>query len=631
MAPAGLAAGATTRFLTRHADRLALALLAAAALYRLLLIARGWPAIDSDEAIIGLMARHILTGDRPIWFWGQHYMGAFQAYFAALFFAVFGSSAFVLHLSVLLLTLGFLACVYLLGRAAYGPIAGLLTLGWLTFGPPMGVLRELMATGGYQDVLLFSALVLLGVWLRLRVAEPVPRGRRAWISYLLTYAGIGLFAGLGLWSDLLILPVLVVAGMTLVAVRRRELLHAGGAVLLLAFVAGGYPYISFNIAHQNLTYTDLVHQTHPRGHSGSLPALPDWQAQTGEMLAVAVPTLLGSPHVCVNRGNIWGNYPPTMAETTSTAGGLCDDANVLLSLAAITVYVLVAWPLLLILRRWLSVAWQRLRNLWARLRGRVGRAPPARKRRRRSTRATAGASVADPARLWLRFMLLGVAGMTVLAYSTSYDAQRYQFTSARYLLPLYLTAPLLIGFLWERSADAFRALAARWRRPRGGSDAIRQTARVRTGALTAAGALVVLLALSLYGGTLTLAHALDSRSYALPMPPADSTLLAYLDAHHITSFYGDYWTCYRLAFETHERLTCAVRGQNGDVGLELINNRYDPYIARMATVPNPAYILPPGTPEDAHFAAEAAQAGLPYRGYQRTVVAGYAIYYPPQP
>src|SRR5579872_3776965 len=164
-APAGvlrrLGAAGSRRFTRLDlADRIAVVLLALAALYRLFLILRGWPALDSDEAIIGLMARHILyDGQFPYWFWGQQYMGAFQAYFAAPFFAVFGSSAFMLHFTVLLLTVGWLAVMYRLGRAAFGPAVGLLTVGWLAFGPALGLLRQLTAIGGYQEMLLFGALV----------------------------------------------------------------------------------------------------------------------------------------------------------------------------------------------------------------------------------------------------------------------------------------------------------------------------------------------------------------------------------------------------------------------------------------------------------------------------------------
>jgi len=608
-----------------RADRIAAVLLTLAALYRLFLILRGWPALDSDEAIIGLMGRHILSdGQLPYWFWGQQYMGAFQAYFAVPFFAVFGSSALTLHFTVLLLTAGWLAVMYRLGRAAFGPAVGLLTLGWLSFGPAVGVLRQLTAIGGYQEMLLFGALILWGVWSRLRQPSPLPHTRQEWRRCLLTYAGIGLVGGLGLWSDLLILPILLVAAITLLAARPREIFHVTGIVLVLAFFVGGFPYISYNITNKNATYKQIVRQSRPEGHANSLPAPQDWQAQIGETLAVALPATLGSPHVCLNQGNVWHAYPPAEAANTHTSGGLCANANIAFSLSVIAIYLLVAWQLILLAWRWLlTLPWSpAARRAWLARGGWPGVI----------SRHRAGKL--NISRRWLQFMLLGVGAMTLALYTTSIDAQRYQFTSARYLLPLYLTVPILFGVLWRCAAPILRPLSLA---------ALRRALPLRAGgiappgegrrfprnplAVIAALALVSLCALSLSGGALTFARSLDTSQFAQPVVPTDRTLLVFLDTHHITAFYSDYWVCYRIAFETNERLLCAVRGQNGDIGLELINNRNDGYIHRMAQIPHPAYIIPAGSAEDIHFTTEARAAGLPYAGYQRALVAGYAIYY----
>ncbi len=620
--------------------RVALALLGVAAIYRLALLLRGWPALNSDEAIIGLMARHILAhGDRPIFYWGQDYMGAFQAYFAALLFAVFGSSTLVLHLSVLVLTLGFLAAVYAVGTAAYGRAAGLLTLGWLTVGPSFGVLRELSAIGGYQEMLLCAALVLLGVWARLRRPERLPRTRREWIICLLTYAGIGLAAGLGLWSDLLILPVLVVAALALLAGRTRETLHMGGLVLALTFVLGAFPFLSFNITHGNATVNQLINQSRPPGRSGSLPTLTEWQNQIGETLTVALPAVLGSPHVCVNRGDIWGGYPPSQAESTPAVGGICGTGNLLFSLSVLALYLVVAWQLFQVLLVWMAGRPGWPRRTLAMVQRRAPLPPAAHgwltarlREGKRRPRASAGLarSAEQTAAWWLRAMLLGIAVLTLLPYVSSIDADRFQFTSGRYLIPLYLTVPLLFGLLWQYAAPHVAALAIRVRERRR-----TPTTHSRPGALPsgrrgwlAGMALTTLLAFSVVGGALTLNHAWDTRSFALPMSPTDQQLVSFMDAHDITAFYSDYWVCYRLAFETSEHLSCAVRGQNGEPSLKLMNNRYDPYVRTLAAVPNPAYVLPAGSAEDAGFHAEAAAQGLPHSGYQRAVVAGYAIYFP---
>src|SRR5215467_12916871 len=56
-------------------------------------IDRTWLGVpDSDEAVVGLMARHILDGQLTTFFWGQAYGGSQEALLAAPVFAVFGSS-----------------------------------------------------------------------------------------------------------------------------------------------------------------------------------------------------------------------------------------------------------------------------------------------------------------------------------------------------------------------------------------------------------------------------------------------------------------------------------------------------------------------------------------------------------
>ncbi|HEV8191179.1 MAG TPA: hypothetical protein VGP82_06805, partial [Ktedonobacterales bacterium] len=286
------------------AARVALVLLVAATVCRVALILRGWPALDSDEAIIGLMARHILQGERPIFFWGQDYMGAFQAYFVAPIFAIFGSSIATLHLSILLLVLGFLAAMYLVARGAYGPAVGILTVAWLAIGPALSLVRELGTIGGYQEMLLFSALIFLGVWDRLRQPDPLPRNRREWLRGLVTYAAVGLCLGIGLWSDLLIAPVLLMAVLALVAARRRELLSRAGLVLLFTFLLGVWPFLSFNIQHPNASYKQITQQSHLPGQTTPFPPLDHWVTQIGATLSVGMPTVLGSPHVCVKQGAI---------------------------------------------------------------------------------------------------------------------------------------------------------------------------------------------------------------------------------------------------------------------------------------------------------------------------------------
>ena len=626
----------------------AMVLLAFAALYRIALLLRGWPGLDSDEAIVGLMARHIqLRGEHPTFFYGQYYLGPLQAYAAAAFFSVFGSSQLTLRLVVLPLTLGFLAAMYAIGRAAYGPAVGLLVLAWLALGPPYAVLRELVAVGGHQEMLLFAALLLLSIWTRLRRPNPVPQTRRERNRALATYAAMGVLAGLGLWADLLVLPVLLVSAVALFAGRRRELLSVCGAMLLLGFCIGASPYIIFNVTHNNASYKQVVRQSRPDGREGSWPSPQEWQQQAGETLAVALPLTFGSPHVCVTQGNIWSWYPPSAAEETHSVGS-CNNANVAFSLAILSLYLLTAWQVYLALRMWLQGTSGRLdwMKVWLVRRGllRSGTRSPGsvhmRVDRHTSTRKVDDHMVAEEAaQLWLRAMLLGIASFTIFAYASSIDAQRYQFTAARYFLPLYLTTPLLFGSLWHTARPLISRLASvtalliRTSAP-APSRAVslrkmwgRSPLRLRSAGSIVA--LVALFVLAIQGTGRVSAYAGDAKQFGLPMPNADRTLITFLDAHHITRYYSDYWTCYRIAFESNERIICAVRGQDGVPNLMLMNNRYKPYIVALATTPTPAYILPAGTAEDTDFIAETTVRGLPHEGYARVVVGDYAIYYHP--
>jgi hypothetical protein len=78
-------------------------------IWKVVLVVMGAFPFNADEAIVGLMGRHILQGARPIFFYGQAYMGALDAYFAALGFQIFGVEVWVIRLVQILLFLGIIA------------------------------------------------------------------------------------------------------------------------------------------------------------------------------------------------------------------------------------------------------------------------------------------------------------------------------------------------------------------------------------------------------------------------------------------------------------------------------------------------------------------------------------------
>src|SRR4051812_39337598 len=55
--------------------------------------------LDADEAVVGLMARHIaFNGELPIFYYGQAYLGSLEAFSAAPLFLAFDSSGALLKM-----------------------------------------------------------------------------------------------------------------------------------------------------------------------------------------------------------------------------------------------------------------------------------------------------------------------------------------------------------------------------------------------------------------------------------------------------------------------------------------------------------------------------------------------------
>jgi hypothetical protein len=59
---------------------------------------------DSDEAVVGLMALHVLDGELPVFFWGQGCGGSQEALLTAPLFWAFGPSWLALRLVPIALT-----------------------------------------------------------------------------------------------------------------------------------------------------------------------------------------------------------------------------------------------------------------------------------------------------------------------------------------------------------------------------------------------------------------------------------------------------------------------------------------------------------------------------------------------
>src|SRR5438105_15072991 len=129
---------------------------------RLAVIASPLGEIDGDEAVVGLMARHIaFVGERPVFYWGQPYLGSLEAFTAAPLFRLFDSTTLLLKLVPTAYSLGFLALSALLARQLFGASVGLATAAYLALPPSMWAVWSTKARGGYAELLFVGEALLL--------------------------------------------------------------------------------------------------------------------------------------------------------------------------------------------------------------------------------------------------------------------------------------------------------------------------------------------------------------------------------------------------------------------------------------------------------------------------------------
>jgi hypothetical protein len=198
-----------------------------------------------DEAVTGEMALHILKGQHQLFFWGQPYMGALEAYLNAIIILLVGPSALALRLSDTLISVFMLFLANRIGTLAGGWRVGMLSAAYWALGPLYLSIIGLLATGGHIEACAFGAFILLSLsWLIFRSPE-----NPGLLSGL-----IGLMAGLAWWSSLLAAPFLL-AGVAVLAIGRPRLLLTRVPLLGLAgFIAGSFPFWLWEFFHDFSTF-----------------------------------------------------------------------------------------------------------------------------------------------------------------------------------------------------------------------------------------------------------------------------------------------------------------------------------------------------------------------------------------
>ena len=201
---------------------------------------------EPDPGVVALMARHMAElKEFPIFFYGQAYMGSLEPMASAWMVRLMGSNGFAVSLGPVVFAVMALVFLWRWARDAAGPWGGLAAVLAGLFGPLVYFYFQSLPRGGYMVALAVDALVLWGasrIAARLRAGNPVGGFR---------YLALGLLAGVGMWSNMIIASALLTAALVLVhGMHGKIWRHLTGIVLgIVGFVAGFSPWIFYNIRH----------------------------------------------------------------------------------------------------------------------------------------------------------------------------------------------------------------------------------------------------------------------------------------------------------------------------------------------------------------------------------------------
>jgi hypothetical protein len=491
---------------------------------------RGDRFFDSDEAVEGLMALHVLEGEPSAFLWGQRYKGVPEVYLAAAVFALTGPSVVALK-SVTLACFALFVCLQhvLIERLFPRAIAWIATA-FLIVAPPSLVFWSLSANAEIVMTMLAGTVMLLGVDLwRRSLSRPA----------LLAAAAA---AGFGLWVQQYIVYYWIALGLAVVlALPQRGrvfgMLFAREIpgwvrfpTIVLGAGAGGYAVlgmVAFLTGGFELTIFGLPIGVRHAQKLWAIAAVLAVMATAARLLFVVgrhggtVASVAYSAALAFAVG-----YAPALAAGGSGApigrAGLADVQS------AMSAFASQIGPILLGLRS-PSTAWLGV-SPWL--------AAPL-------VVAVAFSLVALKERPFTPvFHLLVLTAVALFFLSGAYvDAQSY-----RYLMPVAGAFAVVLALgVWRTFA---------WSRVAG----------------------VASLA------TLLTLFALEQRAWYRQLTPdaRSAQLIACLDRAGIREAYADYWVSYKVTFLTGERIVIAP-----DTGVD----RYPPYTARVRASPSAPRIL----------------------------------------
>src|SRR6266516_4081241 len=497
-------------------------------LFRLILVVFHFPEVNSDEGKMGIAGMHIaFQGQHPIYHYGQNYLGVLEAYIAAPIFRLFGVSDITLRIGMLILFALFMISMYWLTSLLYSKRLALVTLVLLSFATTDMLIQQLRAIGGAMELIFFGALMLV---LAYRLASTASARR---LERYVLYVAWGWTAGIALWVHILVLPFVLCSGLLILVFFYREWRSLAIPCLLLGFMLGGFLLIP--------------------GRSAIKHALI-WQSGTPLLTSASPLELAYLPLTQFVSSFLWGIplttwFQPICSVSDLPYYGPGTSSTLSCSLLQGT------WSAgyVLLLGTGLVLAGSACLKLW--------------KQQRAQGKAFAPEGRMEAVRQFARLMLLFNAVLIIFLYVHS-PLSGLKPWSTRYLVGLLVTTPGILWPLWRltglEKAHLNLTGTTKW------------LSRLALVLIT----LVVLACTIWTVTTVPVAYANEQQQMQLV-----NDLLKL----KLTRVYLEYWTCYRLLFQSQEQILCASPPYPRTIG-------GDPYAPDARAVQPDPHVINPKAP-----------------------------------
>lgn len=514
-------------------------------------------------------------GELPLNFYMQDYMGPIEAYLGAfLFLLTGGPSLTALRCGVIFLIGLFFISTYLFTSLLFSKKMALMTIALLSVGSIPYLTRQIIATGGSSQTLLFGSLsFLIAFWLTFTY-RPEILARARWRRRLL-YSAFGLIVGLGVWSDLLVVPVAAMATLLLLFFCWRELFRWGGWLCTLACGFLGFlPSLLYNISIGKDPFSTLIGLIH--GTGSEVPTTFDafWH-NIVNTLQVSLPTATGFPFCPVIE------YPFLGANTERTLP--CAIIQSAWGLGYLSLLICSMISVILLLKHL--------------------------KRNQKALSATA--FYQEFVRLMTQGALLLASLGIIVVYIDSSGPVTQPGYHARYLIGLLISTSVIIAPLCRAARDIEATNIWRYLRVYGSR------------ALLLGIVLILIIGTLNAFGEVPATHTLERQRI---------TLVASLEQLGVTRFYTDYWTCTNLIVSSQRRLICVSIDRN----LVAHDNRYAPYETIVDKTENTSWMCPENSAlttwnYDCLPALDDMMKNEPPGKFQRYIIDGYVLYKSVQP